>query len=103
MPPALSRSDASGVPRSTEADQSLQDRNVTAVENKRQFVGESLFLSNDRLSVFFLFRFLHQFHRLPVRYVTRFTFTENAIEHSSSAEQTDMTSVQGSQRAAGNI
>jgi hypothetical protein len=73
-------------PSYTEADQPLQDHNLSAAENKCQFVREPLFFSHDCLPIFFLFRFVYQFDRLPAISVARFSLSQYAVEHSGRAE-----------------
>src|SRR5229473_2619531 len=73
----------------------FQGGNLPGAEDQGQFVRESLFLSNDCLPVFFLFRLVHELDRLPVGDVPCFTIAEDPVEHSGRAEQAHVPSVQG--------
>jgi hypothetical protein len=46
--------------------ESFQGGNLSCAEDQRQFIRKALFLSNDCLSVFFLFRLVYELDRLPV-------------------------------------
>src|SRR6266436_7460709 len=72
----------------------FQGGNLPCTKDQCQFVRESLLLSNDCLSVFFLFRLVYELDRLPVRDVSCFTIPEDPVEHSGRAEQTDVSSMQ---------
>src|SRR5882762_3639831 len=82
------------------ADELLQAGNFPCAEDQGQFVREPLLLSNDRLPVFFLFRFFYQLHRLPVRDMAHFPFPEDSVKHSGRAEQPNVPSMQGREWAA---
>ncbi len=48
------------------AHESFQGGNLPCAEDQRQFIRKALFLSNDCLSVFFLFRLVYELDGLPV-------------------------------------
>src|SRR5260370_36669934 len=55
-------------------------------------------------SVFFLFfPMVSKFHRAPVRDVTSFSFAEYSVEHSSSTEQSNVSTVQRRERSASDV
>ena len=55
----------------------------------------------DFRSVFFLFfPMVGEFHRAPVGDMTRFSFAKYTVEHSRSAEQSDMATMERCERAA---
>lgn len=76
---------------------------LTVYKNKCQLVRKPLPVMQDLGSVLFLFfPMVGKFHRAPVGDVTTFTFAEYSIEHSGSAEQADMSTVQRRNRPASN-
>src|SRR6185437_7707161 len=75
-------------------DGSFQRGNLSCTKDQRQFVRETLFLSNDGFSVLLFFGSVHQLDRLPVRDVAYLTVTEDAVQHTGRAEQTNVTAME---------
>src|SRR5260370_33068169 len=77
------------------AHESFQGGNLPCAEDQGQFIRKALFLSNDCLPVFFLFRLVHELDRLPVGHWPSFTIAEHSFEHSARPSQANVPSVQG--------
>jgi hypothetical protein len=68
-------------------------------EEERQPLAESFLLPNDRLSVIaFFLRTVYDLDRLPMGDMALGSIAENAIEQTAHSAQSDMTSMQRSQR-----
>ena len=73
-------------------------------KNKRQLMREPFPVMQDFGSVFFLFfPMVGEFHRPPMGNMPGLAISKHAVEHSGSAEQSDMSTVQRRERPASDV